>query len=404
LDVSKAIAEALEHSDSPPPNESNTCEWVILPILYELGYKKREVVSRDADSAGKFPDYTLLPNLPEHTFYLEAKAWKVNLEDSHANQALNYANQNGKRWVVLANGRQWRLYDNDKRGLATAKLVTEVSLDAQDGAIRLLTAISRESVCSGRLPEFAEEERDRRRVEEVERTKKEAQESRRKSLKAVLDVLLKDPNKGLIGRIVEHVQGVNGLESVDAVDVVEYFQRGFVPTPSTSQNVVSPFTGKPQTSRPTGDSVLVIAARHAWPEYQRFSVYICQPRRKFRPTSHLAFYTHKAVQPIIPRIQEVVEEVVLSENQISAANDLDDSTKRRLVTLIRELKRNGVQRRWEKPCKVVFLSPHDSAESIILPQRIMHDRAGAFTQGQRYVRLSRVRQSPKTTTELLEDG
>ena len=39
------------------------------------------------------------------------------------------------------------------------------------------------------------------------------------------------------------------------------------------------------------DRVLVDAARKAWPEYQRYGLYFCQPNRSFKPVSHIAFYT-----------------------------------------------------------------------------------------------------------------
>src|SRR5690242_10739344 len=111
MSLADAISEALANSDSPPPNESTTCEWVIYPLLQAVGYAKREIISRFVDNNGQFPDYTILPDT-SYTWFLEAKAWNVSLEDRHSQQSLNYANQNGKRWVVLTNGREWRLYDN----------------------------------------------------------------------------------------------------------------------------------------------------------------------------------------------------------------------------------------------------------------------------------------------------
>ena len=107
MDIATAIEKCQEHFDDPPPNEAATCEWVIIPLLYASGYGKKDVLPQSFDSGGKFPDYTLLPNDSKYLLYLEAKAWKVDLEDTHANQAINYANENGKRWVLLSNGRTW---------------------------------------------------------------------------------------------------------------------------------------------------------------------------------------------------------------------------------------------------------------------------------------------------------
>jgi hypothetical protein len=41
----------------------------------------------------------------------------------------------------------------------------------------------------------------------------------------------------------------------------------------------------------TTDDTVVVAARRAWPDYQQFSAYVCQPNRTFRDgLTHLGFY------------------------------------------------------------------------------------------------------------------
>jgi predicted type IV restriction endonuclease len=390
--IVSAVAEALEHSKSPPPNESNTCEWIILPLLYAIGYAKREVVSRDADIAGKFPDYTLLPNEPQHTFYLEAKACKVNLEDGHANQALNYANQNGKRWVVLTNGREWRLYDNDIRGLAADKLAAQARIENTDQATRFLESIGKASVCSDRLEEFVREEQDRKARLKEEQRRLEQETARRDRLKAVLDAELKDEAGALIAAVLRYLRDAKGLADVNAQDVALYFG-------GRAGSVVAPPV-PPPLPQPAGIT-LVIAARDAWSDYQRFSAYMCQPKRKFRSTSHIAFYTRKAIEPRVPRILGIVEEVELSEHGVCAIPDLDEPTRTRLLALVGQLSNEREMRHLNQKRKVLLLSPPESGETILLPHRIVHDRPTAFTQGQRYVQLSRLQAAPKTTSELV---
>ena len=102
------IKEAQSYADDPPENEANTCNRIILPLLLAAGYAQRDIESQMADGAGRFPDYTLLPNTV-FTWYLEAKAWNVALNDIHARHSLSYAMVNGKRFVVLTNGQDWRL-------------------------------------------------------------------------------------------------------------------------------------------------------------------------------------------------------------------------------------------------------------------------------------------------------
>ena len=151
MSIEEAVQEALEHVNDPPPNESNTCDWIILPLLHAAGYARRDITSRLADNNGQFPDYTVLRDDPLHTWFVEAKAWNVILKANHAQQALNYANQNGKRWVVLTNGQVWQLYDNSVQGLAEAKQVLQVRLKHVEAITEFLKAIGKQSVCSNQL-------------------------------------------------------------------------------------------------------------------------------------------------------------------------------------------------------------------------------------------------------------
>src|SRR5688572_29727905 len=80
--VSESLRQALSEAQRylgelpSPPNEANTCDWVVRPLLLALGYLNHEIHAQAGDVANKFPDYTILPNT-EHTWYLEAKAWSV---------------------------------------------------------------------------------------------------------------------------------------------------------------------------------------------------------------------------------------------------------------------------------------------------------------------------------------
>ena len=54
----------------------------------------------------------------------------------------------------------------------------------------------------------------------------------------------------------------------------------------------------------SADDTVIVAAREAWPEYQRFAAYVCQPNRAFRDAlTHFGFYAHSAIQTLIPRIE-----------------------------------------------------------------------------------------------------
>ena len=60
MTLAEAIVKAQSEASDPPQNESNTCNWIILPLLQAI-YETRDIDSQGRDSAGKFPDYTVHP-------------------------------------------------------------------------------------------------------------------------------------------------------------------------------------------------------------------------------------------------------------------------------------------------------------------------------------------------------
>lgn len=142
----RAVQQARRYGgDLPTPtNEANTCHWIIHPLLLSLGYENHEVMAQAFDVSGRYPDYTVLPD-SQYSWYVEAKSWSVRLDNTHVDQALNYAHQNGRRWVVLTNGKTWRLYDDRIHGISAARLVAQSNL-ADDDFLPFIDALSRESV------------------------------------------------------------------------------------------------------------------------------------------------------------------------------------------------------------------------------------------------------------------
>src|SRR5436309_3495008 len=132
------VREYLTDTSKRPSNEANTCHWVISPLLRQCGYDFHEIDVQAHDGAGKYPDFTISPHT-SFTWFLEAKSWIENLADAHVIQALNYAHTHGHRWVVLSNGREWRLYDDHIIGVQPAdRLVAVARLDCSDEVERLL--------------------------------------------------------------------------------------------------------------------------------------------------------------------------------------------------------------------------------------------------------------------------
>jgi hypothetical protein len=254
MSIAEEIEKAQEYFETVPPNESSTCERVILPLLWAAGYKRYEILSRSSDIASQYPDYTLLPDVPERTWYLEAKAWRENLDHKHAIQCLNYANQNGTRWGALTNGRVWRLYDNYVPGLPEDKLVVEVRLDDREAARAFFEAVSRDSVCSGGLSAFAESLRRQR-----ERA------ARKIALKALLLSHLLRPDSDLIRRIRSYARKQEGLSGVTGEEIVLCLEElwGVAPEPMEQPPAPGPPSAAPAPSA-DGISLARLQQNRAW--------------------------------------------------------------------------------------------------------------------------------------------
>jgi hypothetical protein len=153
--------------------------------------------------------------------------------------------------------------------------------------------------------------------------------------------------------------------------------------------------------------VVVVAARVALEAYLKHSAYICQPGRTFKPCVRLAFYTNSKIYYKVPKILWEVDEI--SQEEVEARADLDETRKAQLRALIKDLERldSSQHSQWRDKAKIIFLSPPDSPDTLVLPHDIVNNltsdagRPIAFTQGQRYISLSRLEKAPKTTSELV---
>jgi len=196
-----AVELAIANSQPPPMNEIETCNRVIYPLLLAAGYGHLEIRQQDLDAAKQKPDYTILPDSPDHTWFLEAKAWNVTLDDTHAVQAINYANTQGKRWAVLSNGREWRLYDNLTAGTADVKLACIAHL--HDSSFpSFLEALSKPSILQGRLEGFVRNQR----------------------LYTCLTGQISKADSDVVKAITRALRAAPGLDTVKAPDVVGFFR------------------------------------------------------------------------------------------------------------------------------------------------------------------------------------
>ncbi|MFN0281303.1 MAG: hypothetical protein ACKVZ6_04965 [Kineosporiaceae bacterium] len=151
------------------------------------------------------------------------------------------------------------------------------------------------------------------------------------------------------------------------------------------------------------DDTVVVAARTAWPEYQRISAYVCQPNRAFRDgLTQLAFYAEGQIQPVVPRILRHEVAVPFTDHE---AERLDDAGDPEVATVIRALLAAGTRVDGDA-YDVLLLTGPDDAATIRLPQPVVNDtttasgKPWAWTLGQRYTRLEVLRSGVRRTSEL----
>ncbi len=160
----------------------------------------------------------------------------------------------------------------------------------------------------------------------------------------------------------------------------------------------------------TRDDVLVVpAAQHARNDYYRYSAYICQPNRAFKPVPRLAFDSDGQILRHIPKIKGMVEWVSLSDKgfQDIRRARLDTAMIVEAEKLLTEILHEGET--WagrRKECKFVLLSRPNDPETVVLHREITNDKRSssgkntAFTQGQRYVSFTKLEKHPVATSLL----
>lgn len=143
------------------------------------------------------------------------------------------------------------------------------------------------------------------------------------------------------------------------------------------------------------NDVVIVAARSAWPEYNEFHSYVCQPNRPFQQVARLGFYSKGVIYPLVPKILEIYDDVEM----------IKDKHKGELGKLVNHLVTNS-SRLTDQRYKVILLSPPDLPDTLKLDAPIPNDKRSksgkptAFTMGQRYVSSAALTRA--TTTSQLD--
>lgn len=140
------------------------------------------------------------------------------------------------------------------------------------------------------------------------------------------------------------------------------------------------------------NDVVIVAARKAWPEYNEFHAYICQPNRPFQQVSRIGFYSKGVIYQVVPKIIEVFDEVEMRCGV----------HKGQLGELVSRLVESG-KRNEGGVFKILLLSSPESDDTIQLSRPIPNDKRSktgkptAFTMGQRYVSSEALIRANKTS-------
>jgi len=90
--------------------------------------------------------------------------------------------------------------------------------------------------------------------------------------------------------------------------------------------------------------VLVVAARKAWPEYQKHGLYFCQANQSFKPVDHLALYTDSEVKTAVPSVTEAIESIGLTEETVRNHPDLSESQREQLLDAVTQFRKEESKR------------------------------------------------------------
>lgn len=139
---------------------------------------------------------------------------------------------------------------------------------------------------------------------------------------------------------------------------------------------------------------VVVPAKSAWPFYEKYGAYICQPGRYFRQVSHVAFYSGGAVQREVPKILERIDHVDWTPDEIGRRMSSGSDRDKGIAVIIkraRELEWTGTEHQLfllTRPDASGRASGHVTLDAELPNQRV--GRGSAWVQRQRYVGVERL--------------
>src|SRR5688572_9887531 len=123
----KRFQSILTSATSRDINESDTVV-LVTDLLHEIfGYDKYTEITSEHLIRGTFCDLAVKID-GTLAFLIEVKAIGLEPREPHIKPAVNYAANRGVGWVVLTNGRTWRVYKVTLAKPIAHELVVEIDL------------------------------------------------------------------------------------------------------------------------------------------------------------------------------------------------------------------------------------------------------------------------------------
>lgn len=164
LNQLRRFATAFREARDRGANESDTMMFMVRFFEEVLGYDSlKGEISKELAIRDKYCDVALRIDGVVRILVEGKSAAIKDLVDKHIDQAENYASKAGIRWVLLANGIEWRLYHlswGENEGIThdlawQSNLLEELEADPE-ALWDKLSLLSRTSVEKGLLDEFWE--------------------------------------------------------------------------------------------------------------------------------------------------------------------------------------------------------------------------------------------------------
>jgi len=189
-------------------SEANTKKKIIEPLLDALEWDTRgnEVLLEypiRIGSTTKYVDYALvLENKP--VVLVEAKPFDVTLSDDDSSQIISYGRVEDVQWVVLTNGKSFKVFDSKAGKNEKECLVVEIDLKKLPTQAADLKLISRESILTGEIEAAAKRlAATRNAVHNLEQRRQEMAEEFKKILLKITGMDVKNRVENISNQLAE---------------------------------------------------------------------------------------------------------------------------------------------------------------------------------------------------------